>query len=236
MKERILSWVPPPILYQLSHWKNKVYFDQLRNSKDKHSLSGYDELKCIFVHVPKTAGLAVSRALFGNLGGSHKTVIEYKRIFGLYDFYSYYSFSFVRNPFTRLVSAYTFLKNGGINKKDRKWARENIASYKSFESFVLNWLNAENIWSYIHLLPQHHFLCENDEPQVNFIGRFENLQQDFQKICKELNVDPILTQYNKTKRSQKCEEYYTPEIWEKVVKLYKKDFDIFGYDSNKIEG
>ena len=69
------------------------------------SLRSYDEYKCIFVHVPRTGGVAIAKSLFGNLGGSHISISLYRKVFSdVFD--GYYKFTFVRNPWDRLVSAY----------------------------------------------------------------------------------------------------------------------------------
>ena len=81
-------------------------------------LSIFEEKKCIFFHIPKTAGISVSTALFGNVKWGHRNVAFYKSHFGEKFFNSLYKFSFVRNPYDRLYSAFTFLKNGGMNNQD----------------------------------------------------------------------------------------------------------------------
>jgi hypothetical protein len=67
------------------------------------------------VHVPKTAGVAISLALFGNLAGEHASIRDYQTIYPKSVFERYVRFTFVRNPWDRLLSAFSFLKSGGMN-------------------------------------------------------------------------------------------------------------------------
>lgn len=221
---------------QLSHWKNREEFERLRNNEGDYSLEGFDRLKCIYVHIPKAAGVSINKALFGNYGGGHKTVHAYKRIFGPALFKQYYKFTFVRNPYSRLVSAYSFLKNGGFNKSDAAWAAENISEYHTFDEFVDKWLNEENIWSYIHFKPQYSFVCDIDlKPEVDFIGKVETIDKDFNIACKALGVENNLSVYNKRNADNShWKDYYSNYSFEKVADVYHHDFKIFNYQSLQI--
>lgn len=220
---------------QLSHWKNRREFYELRNSTDDITLEGFDRLKCIYVHIPKTAGVAINKALYGNLGGSHLTVKLYKRIFGPLTFKKYYSFTFVRNPYSRVYSAYTFLKNGGFCERDRKWAEENIAHYTSINDFIENWLNEQTIWDYDHFKPQYSFVCDiSDKPEVDFIGALETIDNDFEHICQTLGIQNRLSVRNRgNKDHSEWEKILTPSSKQKINELYRKDFEIFGYTTTK---
>lgn len=219
---------------QLSHWKNREKFERLRNKEGDYSLKGFDRLECIYIHIPKAAGVSINKALFGNYGGGHNTVHTYKKIFGPALFRQYFTFTFVRNPYSRLVSAYRFLKNGGFNKNDTAWAAENISEYNTFDEFVDKWLNEENIWSYIHFKPQYSFVCDiNLKPEVDFIGKVETIDEDFDKVCKALGVKNNLSVYNKGKAdTSHWENFYTDDSFEKVAEVYHRDFEIFRYKSS----
>ncbi len=216
---------------QLSHWKNKREFNQLRNKKGKYSLKGFDQLQCIYVHIPKAAGVSINKALFGNYGGGHRTVHAYKRIFGPALFKQYYTFTFVRNPYSRLISAYRFLKDGGFNEKDRKWASENLSQFDDFNEFVKEWLDETTIWSYTHFKPQYYFICDFDlKPEVDFIGKVETIDTDFEKVCNTLGVPNNLAVNNKGRPDNtKWEDFYSRESLEKVARVYHQDFELFNY-------
>ena len=106
--------------------------------------SGYpNQYKCIFIHIPKAAGTAVTQALFGPVS-RHVPYFEYEKA-NPRKFKRYFKFAFVRNPWDRLVSTYFFLKRGGLNEMDRQWAEKNLSVFDNFDSFVRGWVNEENI-------------------------------------------------------------------------------------------
>lgn len=218
---------------QLSHWKNRQEFEALRTSAEEYSLKGFDDLQCIFVHIPKSAGVSINRELFGNLGGAHRSVRTYKRVFGPVAFSKYYKFTFVRNPYSRLLSAYRFLKKGGFCEKDRLWAEQNLAGFSTFSDFVHDWLTEETILEYNHFIPQFMFVCDRSfEPEVDFIGHFETIEDDFAAICSKLGVKRKLKKLNQgPQKEAPWHDFYTEEAFEKVYQIYRKDFELFGYSA-----
>lgn len=223
------------IICQFSHWKNRKLFNQLRSKEDGYySLKGYDRLECIFVHIPKAAGISINMALFENYGGGHKSAQIYKRIFGPIVFKKYYKFTFVRNPYSRLLSAYKFLKKGGfhLNDKETVWAEENLSEFSSFDEFVRKWLNEESKWSYTHFKPQYIYVCDNNyNLMMDFVGRFENLDNDFDKVCQQLNIKNKLQHHNKTsQKKENWKSYYSDYSLKKVGDIYRKDFEMFNYE------
>jgi len=231
---RLLPYALRSILYRVVY---RSRYKRLAGLRSADTDSGYsckscDELKCIFIHIPKCAGVSVSNALFGNLGGGHTSVREYQMIFNKAEFEEYFKFSFVRNPWDRLVSTYFFLKEGGLNEQDRDWARNNLMAYNGFDSFVKGWLNRKNIHSYAHFIPQYEFLClpGSHVPQVDFIGYFENFGRDFAYVADKLGIHPDLQHKNcSATRSKDYKDYYTAETRDMVYKVYKEDIEIFGY-------
>ena len=110
--------------------------------------SGYPNAHCcVFIHIPKAAGTSLTRTLFDS-PSRHLHYTEYQRT-NPRKFQQYFKFTFVRNPYDRLFSAYTFLKKGGLNELDRCWAEQNLTSFPDFESFVHGWVTPENIWSWV---------------------------------------------------------------------------------------
>jgi len=221
------------IICQLSHWKNSEKFNQLRkgNPDNNYSLQGFDRLKCIYVHIPKAAGISINKALFGNYGGGHTTVRTYKRIFGPLTYKRYFTFTFVRNPYSRLLSAYRFLNEGGFKNNEREWAERNISKYQSFDEFVKKWINEKSIWSYNHFKPQYSFVCDISlKPEVDFIGKVESIDEDFEKVCNILEIENKLSVHNKSNAdTYNWKQYYSNRSLLKVAEIYHHDFNIFNY-------
>ncbi|MDC3050660.1 sulfotransferase family protein, partial [Flavobacteriales bacterium] len=140
-------------------------------------------------------------------------------------FNSLYKFCFVRNPYKRLFSAYTFLKEGGINNQDLEFSKSYLKEYINFNEFVLKGLERKEIMNWVHFKPQYTFICdENDKVVMDFIGKVENLKTDFNTVCKHLNIKSELQTLNKSKiiKNEFSEEIKT------IIKLkYQKDFNLF---------
>jgi hypothetical protein len=188
-------------------------------------LSLFIEKKCVFFHIPKTGGISISNSLFGDVKWGHRNVNFYKLHYGEKVFNSLYKFCFVRNPYRRLYSAYTFLKQGGINNQDLDFSKSFLKEYKSFNEFVLNGLEKKEIMNWVHFKPQYTFVCdENDNIVMDFVGKIETLNEDFNTICNHLNIEAELQNLNigTVKKNNFSEEIKT------IIKLkYQKDFNLF---------
>ncbi|WP_435412942.1 sulfotransferase family 2 domain-containing protein [Psychroserpens mesophilus] len=211
-------------------FRQKQALRKIDTKGDHMSLKGFDDLKCIFVHIPKAAGVSVNKALFGNYGGSHLKLKDYQLIFNKKEFYKYYKFTFVRNPWDRLVSTYFFLKNGGFHENDKAWFDDNLSQFEDFEDFVLNWLNDENSYKWIHFIPQYEFITLNNKVLVDDIFKLEDINESIKIISKKLNIPIELKHENQNpNRDSKYREYYTPEMKDIVGLVYKKDIELFDY-------
>lgn len=198
------------------------------------SLVPFDQHKCIFVHVPKCGGISVSRSLFGSLVGTHIAIKTFQIIYDEDEFQHYFKFTFVRNPWDRLVSAYHFLKNGGMTEEDREWSNRYLGPFENFETFVKQWVTPSNINSWQHFKPQHRYIVDPRGNQaVDYVGRFENLCSDFKQVATTLGIDAEIAHHNKTEHPKKfCgyRSYYTEETKEIVAKVYRRDIEIFNYE------
>lgn len=183
------------------------------------------EKNCLFFHVPKTAGISVSSALFGDIKWGHRDVAYYKTYYGETVFNGLYKFCFVRNPYERLYSAYHFLKKGGVNSHDLNFSNTHLKEYASFQDFVLNGLNKKEIMDWVHFRPQYRFVChENGELAMDFIGKMETLETDFDALCKHLNLDAELKMLNKND----CEKELIGDEEKRIIKdKYREDFVLF---------
>ena len=191
-----------------------------------------DIYKCIFIHIPKVAGSSIEKAIFGTWGEiGHHYAVHYKEA-DPDKFKNYYSFAFVRNPFDRLVSSYFYLRNGGRNKYDSEWSNKYLSNYSSFESFILSLgdlSTQKEITDWVHFKPQYLFVCDNESNIiVDFIGKYENLENDFNKVIKKLGIETSLLQENTSERKS-YETYYNENTRDIVREIYQKDFELFGY-------
>ena len=177
-------------------------------------------LDALFIHVPKTAGTSIKRTgLF--LGGKHETI----RDFDVPE--NTFKFAFVRDPWDRFVSALFFQKDyQGKGQKD-------------FDQFIqeecvpcLESGKTPRQSAYISAFdPMYHFLLDKEGMiGVDYVGYYENLRHHWEVICAILNVHAPLPHYRKYEHDY-YKRYYTPESWDIVGKIYKKDVDLFNYGS-----
>lgn len=218
--------------FRLAHPDEFTRMQELRTttSDEGYSYQPFDDTRSIFVHIPKCAGVAISRAIFGGLAGGHVTLNGYINIFEPKCILDYFKFTIVRNPWDRLVSAYFFLKSGGFDDKDRAWFDAELGTFQSFEMFVRKWLNKTNIWKWHHFRPQYHYILEKREKvKLDFVGFMENIDEDFRHICNHLEMQSRLEATNRSRHTAYT-EYYTDETRDIVASTYAEDIKMLGYN------
>jgi hypothetical protein len=200
-------------------------------ARESNSLVPFDTDRCIYVHIPKAAGISVKESLFGCRGGGHLPLRIYELIFSPLEFAEYFKFAFVRNPWDRVFSAFTYLKAGGGHAGDRKWADQHLNNYADFGSFVRQWLTPRNIYTEKHFIPQHEFICLRGQLVLDFVGYYESLTADFAKVCRRFHRTAALTWRNRTPREgDGYRAHYTEDMRRIVADVYRKDIELLGYD------
>jgi len=137
----------------------------------------------------------------------------------------YFKFSFVRNPWSKLVSTYFFRVRENL-------FRNKGLTFREFIKYKLPRKNSVNLrYDCYDSTYQYNWLCDNSgNLRVDFIGRFENLQGDFNTICDKIGIPrKQLPHKNKTKHKHYT-EYYDDETREIVAERYKRDVESFGYE------
>jgi hypothetical protein len=184
---------------------------------------------CIFIHIPKTAGnsvQAINSAYYGH-GIRNPNFIYYKD--SNERKLSKFSYTFVRNPWDRLVSAFFYLKSGGNSIGDKNECKKYLGKYSDLTDMLLNWDNI--ILNLCHMKEQYKWICDDEgNIIVDFIGRYENLQEDLNIICDKIGIPQLeLPHKNKSKHNHYT-EYYDDETRKIVAEKYAKDIEYFGYE------
>lgn len=154
----------------------------------------------------------------------HFTYREVSKILGSEIMSNYYVFSVVRNPYSRLTSAF--------NKAAKRYAGQ--SGFSSFEEFVNTQLSLPeyNRVSKFqgHLEPQTSYLINdsNNLTSFNNIFKFENLTECFTKISEIYPGIPTV-HANPSPEIYDYKTYYTEELASIVYNFYKNDFDHFSY-------
>jgi len=190
----------------------------------------FDKHRALFIHIPKSAGRSVVRGLFDVKSVEHAPADWYQQL-DPDKFERYFKFTFVRNPWDRAVSAYTYLCKGGsaASVDDQQWAAF-VNSFSSFDDFVCSWMSEENIYRNALFTPQVTFLKDIfGRVEMDFVGRFENLDADFNTVAAKLNITAELPHLNQS-RVETFQAFYTPRSQAVIKQLYSEDIEIFKYD------
>jgi hypothetical protein len=199
-----------------------------RAAEDKRILNGdIDTHRAIFVHIPKAAGSAVGVALYGHDRPGHFPITRYQGLLGN-AINDYLTFTFVRHPEDRFISAYNYLLDKPKNPSDVDFAHNVLKRFQSIDEFIANYLTEKTLFSHVHFYPQTHFIQSDGNLNIDFIGRYENLQEDFGKLCAILNLDARLEQMNVTK--EKAASNLSAPSQDKLRFLYRNDYEFLGYE------
>lgn len=215
------------------------------------------DLKAIFVHIHKTGGTTIAMNLKKYYGfetfyirrpdhqkfcfdKKKKKYINYEnRIHGIINYFktsshinkkmkmtpekwdNYYKFCFIRNPYDRIVSAWNHVNRFNI-------------PFKNF----LNLGDTCNDVEYMHMfMPQYRSMInEKAKKYIDYVGYFENLDEDFEKILNNIGVKKIIHNSNSklnVRVHKPYYEYYDQETLDKVNILMNEDFNNLDY--KKIE-
>jgi len=192
----------------------------------------------LYIHIPRTGGTTFEKTLgfkghdcrpaCGNvayganyneiMGWDKKTKImlqhaTYQQLINnkfIADDNDYIKISIVRDPYNRAISLYNYF--GGSK------------AHKSFENF-LNKLASLNNIGYFYM-PQWKYL---DGGIFNII-KFENFAQDLENINNKYNLDIKCTFDSSRHEKRGVSDLLTQENMDLINKIYRKDFEIYGYD------
>ncbi len=136
------------------------------------------------------------------------------------DWNNFFKFGFVRNPWDWQVSLYYQML------KDKKNHQHNLVkSMKDFDEYI-RWRVREDL-----CLQKEFFYDQKGKCIVDYIGKFENLENDFNEICKKIGIDAELPHENKgKKRKLDYRKYYTEETRKLVKEGFREDIELFDYE------
>ena len=190
-------------------------------------VSANHRLKCIFIHIPKCAGISIEEVLFKEKVG-HKNYIDFK-IHDTLSCIQYTKFTVVRDPIDRFVSAFYFLKAGGRNPTDLAWSQQYLVGFETpdelIEAMRANGRLLKCVSERQHFRPQYTFLLgERGQIEMDYILRFNHLITDFDELTKALGVSATLEHANKTKSVKTRELELKPESVEFLEEQYQEDY------------
>jgi len=201
-------------VYRYPHRSKKKLYNSCVNSN-----------KLIYVHVPKAAGASITKALYGQDPWHHK-LIDYEKLDPI-KFKAYKKVAFVRNPIDRIVSAYLY------GKKKSEFNRFSdlffLRYYNDINVFITEWL-VSNYLKHYFFLPQYVYLKNMaGRVELDFLGRFESLNEDFKKLAFFIGRELVLPEYNVNKDRRSSEYYLDSNSIDIIRHIYSDDFKVFDY-------
>jgi hypothetical protein len=212
---------------------------------EKESAMIFPYYKTIFFHVGKTAGTAVEkmlmpipldpykpdrRLLFGkdaqeNIRLQHATCKTVKRLAGEEIFNTYFKFTLVRNPYTRMVSVFYYLYN--VHKKQ-------FGSFKNFIMLMPLWAKDQSLLKGSHYIPQIHYTHIDGEKVVDYVAKFEELPASLDPVRSRLGITRQLERHadfiHPRRPSCPMSEIYGREMVAVMQEVFARDFQCFGYN------
>jgi len=192
--------------------------------------------KCIFVHIPKTAGTSLiniletsefswPRGYLKHSKSPKKGRLDKILSRSKHDINDYFKFAFCRNPYDRIVSVWKYLSfvHSG------RGMRNNL--FPEFKNFIKLGLNINNRHWQWHYYPQYYHICsKNRNSDIDYVGRFENLQEDFNVVCDKIGIPRQKLPHKNKSNHKHYTEYYDDETKQVVAEKYAKDIEHFGYE------
>lgn len=207
--------------------------------------------KFLFIHIAKTGGTSARAALsrkvwldpyrlpmficsklshltghkLGSKFPRHSKAIAAKEMLPK-DFYdSLFKFAFVRNPWDLQVSSFHHI---------RRERPQFLNGYNDFKSFTQYKFDPARQYQY-HVdtsieLQSDYLIDLHGNTIVDFIGRYENLHDDFAHICQQIGLKCELPHRRKANdRKKDYRSYYDEQTFELVSRHFKPDIDLLGY-------
>mmetsp|Transcript_27813 Transcript_27813/g.40300 ORF Transcript_27813/g.40300 Transcript_27813/m.40300 type:complete len:371 (+) Transcript_27813:350-1462(+) len=158
----------------------------------------------------------------------------------------YFVWTMVRNPFSRMFSAYAMLHGNPKTEKSKK---------VTFQKFVLDKLsrNSLSTMSKTHYAPQHLFLfANNDCPNFDFIGKLENMEEDMEYVLKRIGSPELSNRFESNNKNVKKVNtwgdsarendlggdlraaYEDEDVLKTVANEFARDFRLLGYDDRNV--
>jgi len=182
----------------------------------------------IFVHVQKTAGKSIRLALGLKGGADHRTAKTLRNETDANIWNNSFKFSFVRNPWDRVVSAYFYrIQGGNGSDNDQKMAEIYPENFELFCEQIKQFQSLENESMFIC---QKEWITDNDKNKIiDFVGRVENIQNDFDIICNRLNRPKVQLPHVNQSEHNSYRDIYNPKTRKLIGNAYQEDIEYFKY-------
>ncbi len=205
----------------------------------------------LFVHIAKTGGTSARSALackarwdryrpamwlcsklshatghkIGSKFPRHSKIIAAKEMLPHDFFDGLFKFAFVRNPWDLQVSSFHHI---------RRERPQFLFGHDDFNSFMKFKFDPDRPYQY-HIdtsieLQSDYLVDLRGNIMTNFIGRYENLHEDFSHACSQINIRCSLPEKRISKdRKKDFRSYYDDETTELVAQHFEQDIKRLNY-------
>lgn len=133
-----------------------------------------------------------------------------------------FTFSFVRNPWERVLSAFNYMQN----HTKLHW---DMVTDITFKDFIKTTFLKEGPEINSHFFTQGKNILFNGKPFLSFIGKFENMDKDWKIVADIIGVKNTLPKLN-ARAHRHYSNYYDDDAIEIVRNTYKEEIDFLGYE------
>jgi len=181
--------------------------------------------RVLLVHINKTGGSSIEKAL--GMPFQHRTALEFIELVGQRRWDRCFTFAFVRNPWAKAASHYKYrvaTNQTGLGSNPipfaswvkRAFGDRDPAYYDNPKMFM----------------PQTDWISDASGNEiVNFVGRFEALQDDFSEVCRRINREEAqLPHLKKSPGGAHYSEVYDDEARQVIAEWYSEDIRRFAYE------
>ncbi len=136
---------------------------------------------------------------------------------------NYFVFTFVRNPFDRLVSAWNMFAQ-------KNKAKPNFSDFVK-ERGVGCLMYEDGSFTNDHWFPQSKYVEFDDgEKFTNFIGKFESMSENWKTFAKQHKLNENLLSLGGKSNHNNYRQYYNDELIKIVSEIYQSDVELFDYE------
>jgi hypothetical protein len=214
--------------------------------------------RVIYIDVPKAAGTTIKLMLSESLHGSFPQDplkvhdrsfsgipsirdVGIRKFFDLVDDPNTFIFTFVRNPYARIVSCYRDKFQpypigfaGGCNRDAQKFFQGRLATLDRSKPLPFQWFvemacatsrdTRNGHWLAMdRLVPKHDVVCR-------FVGRVEEFSESIEILCDRLGSRPPQRAAN-AMGPTRLADWISPSARDTVRLAYREDFERFGYSA-----